>query len=542
MTRDTWLKHFEAAPEPVQNYLLDEASGEAESAAQTQLGFEHDAWERVMDAVWLAVFERLSLEGFQAKLAPLAGTRDAKAIEMTISERVLYPLADLLAWDLDARLSELGIKPESLQGRLRISLKPMSYGAAVRRIATEAKISLLGEESVRRLREIFISFIKRIRTIEQVREILRRPMVDGGLGWSVDQVEAFLVMTGRVTQQVPILSEEEYSRWMQQSQREAEVRRIDGERDTRNAAVAAIAAASGITAADQRGKAPAFASLIDQAVEEAHMLAQVQGLDEYLEKRLRNVISTRLRGVRNQVQVQEVLLRDAKVGGLGQTPEETQRIASVIEQVYNERHQAIEDEERKKVDVFVGEQKKRIEERQKTEADERDRWYQEKVQAVAQGDSGSVSALKALMRGVRVVGPVTDMHTGLSVSLEGASPSVRSVDGVQGSVRLMSLIEELHTMDVDRFRRLAKTPEEARQKVLQKFQTLRQESEDRWIEGVKRWRESPIQEQYLKLVSGAFAAQQTVIEVATEAAQSNSKGLRPEEVGVLIELNQQLTF
>ena len=205
MTRDTWLKHFEAAPEPVQNYLLDEASGEAESAAQTQLGFEHDAWERVMDAVWLAVFERLSLEAFQAKLAPLAGTRDAKAIETAISERVLYPLADLLAWDLDARLSELGIRPESLQGRLRISLKPMSYGAAVRRIATEAKISLLGEESVRRLREIFVSFIKRIRTIEQVREILRRPMVDGGLGWSVDQVEAFLVTTGHVTQQVPIL-------------------------------------------------------------------------------------------------------------------------------------------------------------------------------------------------------------------------------------------------------------------------------------------------------------------------------------------------
>lgn len=540
MTRDTWLTHFEAAPEPVQNYLLDEASGEAESTAQTQLGFEHDAWERVMDAVWLAVFEQLPLEQFQDKLVQIVGDRDPVQVERVVSESVLYPLADLLVWDLDARLKELGVRAESLQGRLRISLKPMSYGAAVRRIATEARISLLGEEMVRRLREIFVSYVKRIRTIEQVREILRRSIVDGGLGWSADQVEAFLVTSGHVMQQVPIMSEEEYSRWLQQSQREAEVERLNRERDARTRAEAA--ATPDITAADQRTKAPGFASLIDQSVEEAHVLANVQGLDEYLDKRLRNVISTRLRGVRNRTQVEEVLLRDAKVGGLGQSAEEAKRIAEVIEQVYNERHQAIEDDERQKVESFVDAQKKRIEERQKSEAEERDRWYQEKLQAVAQGDSGSVATLKALMRGVRVVGPVTDMRTGLSVSVEGTAPSAFAVDGVQGTVRLMSLTEELHTMDLERFRRMAKTPDEARAKILQKFQTLRQESEDRWIEGVKRWRESPLQELYLKLVSGAFAAQKTVIEVTNEALKADPKGIRPEEVGVLIDLNQQLAF
>lgn len=97
-------------------------------------------------------------------------------------------------------------------------------------------------------------------------------------------------------------------------------------------------------------------------------------------------------------------------------------------------------------------------------------------------------------------------------------------------------------MDVERFRRLAKTPDEARNKLLQKFQTLRQESEDRWIEGVKRWRDSPLQQQYLQLVSRAFAAQKTVIEVASELSHDDARGLRPEEVGILIELNQQLTF
>jgi hypothetical protein len=540
MTRDTWLKHFEASPEPVQNYLLDEASGEAESAAQTQLGFEHDAWERVMDIVWQVVFEALPIELFQQKLAQVAGDRDKMLVERVVLERVLYPLGDLAVWDVDARLTALGVPASKLQGRLRISVRPMSYGAAVRRIAAEARISLLGEEMVRRLRDILVSSIKRIRTVEQVREILRRPMVDGGLGWSADQVEAYLVTAAHVLQQVPVMSEEEYSQWLQQTQREAEVRRLDDEQAARLKARATAEAE--VSAADLRTKPATFASLVEQVVEETVVLANVQGLDEYLAKRLRNVISTRLRGVRNRAQVEEVLARDAKVGGLGQTPAEVTRIADVIDQVYTERHQAIETEERTKVTSFVDEQKKRIEERQQQEAAERDRWYQEKVRSVAQGESGSVSALKALMRGVRVVGPVTDLRTGLTVSVEGGVPSSASVDGVQGSVRLMSLIEELHTMDIERFRRLAKTPDEARNKLLQKFQTLRQESEDRWIEGVKRWRDSPLQQQYLQLVSRAFAAQKTVIEVASELSHDDARGLRPEEVGILIELNQQLTF
>ena len=540
MTRDTWLKHFEASPEPVQNYLLDEASGEAESAAQTQLGFEHDAWERVMDIVWQVVFEALPIELFQQKLAQVAGDRDKTLVERVVLERVLYPLGDLAVWDVDARLTALGVPASELQGRLRICVRPMSYGAAVRRIAAEARISLLGEEMVRRLRDILVSSIKRIRTVEQVREILRRPMVDGGLGWSADQVEAYLVTAAHVLQQVPVMSEEEYSQWLQQTQREAEVRRLDDEQTARLKAKATAEAE--VSATDLRTKPATFASLVEQVVEETVVLANVQGLDEYLAKRLRNVISTRLRGVRNRAQVEEVLARDAKVGGLGQTPAEVTRIADVIDQVYTERHQAIETEERTKVTSFVDEQKKRIEERQQQEAAERDRWYQEKVRSVAQGESGSVSALKALMRGVRVVGPVTDLRTGLTVSVEGAVPSAASVDGVQGSVRLMSLVEELHTMDIERFRRLAKTPDEARNKLLQKFQTLRQESEDRWIEGVKRWRDSPLQQQYLQLVSRAFAAQKTVIEVASELSHEDARGLRPEEVGILIELNQQLTF
>ena len=378
--------------------------------------------------------------------------------------------------------------------------------------------------------------MKRIRTVEQVREILRRQIVDGGLGWSADQVEAFLAAVEHVTRQVPVMSEEEYSRWLQQVQREAEVARLEQQRQARQQPLTTDEAVARPIASAQ------FSSLVEQATEEALVLANVQGLDEYLTKRLRNAISTRLRGVRSRAQLEEVLLREAKVGGLGQSPQEAQRIAEAIDQVYNERHAAIEQEERQKVESFVLDQKKRIDERQEAEAQERERWYQEKLQSVAQGETGSVAALKAIMRGVKVVGPVCEPGQAPQVIIEGDRPSERIVDGIQGNVRLMSLIEEVQTLDLNRFRRMGKSAEEARQKLLQKFQALRQESEDRWIEGVKRWRESPLQEAYLSLVAKAFRAQKTVVEIAAEEQQRGEKGLTPEEVGVLIDLNQQLTF
>lgn len=541
MTRDTWLKYFDASAEPVQAYLLDEASATAETRAQEQLHYEHDAWDRIMNVIWDAVFTGLDLSGFQQALKPLLGDRDPSLVECVLSVELLYPLADLLAWDLDARLQQIGGTVSPDQAKRRISLRPVSYGAAVKRIAQEARISLLGDEVVRRLRDIFASYVKRVRTIEQVTELLRRAIADGGMGWSLDQAQAFLAASDNLLRRVPVLSEEEYSRWFQQQQREAvseKVRQTVSEKQQ----TGLQDTSEGL---DPRMPIlPPTASLLDRAVEEAYALTNVQGLDEYLKKRLRNVISTRLRGVRSVEQAREVLLRDAKVGGLGQTPQETDRIMTIMDQMYTEYHDKIEAEEHKKVEAFVEDQEKRIQDRQQKESADREAWYQEKMQSVALGETGAVSALRAMMSGVRMVGPTCDIAPGgVQVSLQGGAPNRNQLDGVQGYARLASLTEQLETMDVARFRRMAKTPDEAEKKVMQMFQALKQESYDRWAEGIKRWRQSPLQQEYLRIVAQAFTEQRPIGEVVQAMQQTSGAGsLTPEEVGVIIHMNQVLVF
>ncbi|MBP9747813.1 hypothetical protein KBD13_02680, partial [Patescibacteria group bacterium] len=511
MTRDAWLAYFDAAPEPVQAYLLDEVSTEGETRAQATLRVDHDAWDRVMNAVWAAIFEGVSRQEFQTLLRQALPGRDLQEVERVVLQEVVHPLGEMLSWEIDEALQSLGVDVGSMTGRVRVSLRPMSYGAAVRRVASEAKISLLGEEAVRRLREVFTSYIEQTRTIEQVRELLLRPIADGGLGWSSSQVEAFFEKTDELRRQTRLLSEQAYAQWLQQYEREREVQAIERrQQEKQQARTPSASTKDEPHPAEARGKSAAAQSVIDRVVEAVFAEAGVQGLDEYLEKRWRNVISTRLRGVRSRDQSREVLARDQKVGGLGQSPEEVDRLSTLLERVYTEYHEQVEAEEKGKITQFVQEQQKRIDERQAQEAAERERWFQERKTMADQGEVGAVSALKALMRGVRVVGPVCDIQTGLEIQVEGASTNIFGVDGVQGNVRLMSLAEELETLDIARFRRLAKTPAEAEAKILQKMATLRQESEERWIEGVKRWRKSPLQQAYLSLVARAFAEQRPV--------------------------------
>src|SRR5690242_15339362 len=98
MTRDEWLSGFNNAPPAVQEYLLDTLSGQRESAAQTQLSYENDAWDRVMDAVWDLIFKKLSYSEFAARLKQLAGDRKTEDVERAVLLQIVLPLADLVTW------------------------------------------------------------------------------------------------------------------------------------------------------------------------------------------------------------------------------------------------------------------------------------------------------------------------------------------------------------------------------------------------------------------------------------------------------------
>ncbi|HWQ99424.1 MAG TPA: hypothetical protein VN397_01090, partial [Candidatus Methylomirabilis sp.] len=101
--------------------------------------------------------------------------------------------------------------------------------------------------------------------------------------------------------------------------------------------------------------------------------------DEYLAKRLENIVNTRLRDVRSRSEVLMKLMRDSKVGGIGVERKEAEKLADQIEEGYKEFHEIIAQEEKEKLGVQLKDQERKIEERKKREAEEHARWFEERV-------------------------------------------------------------------------------------------------------------------------------------------------------------------
>lgn len=528
MDRATWMRFFEASPEPVQWYLLDERAIEAEDIAQEKLSYDHDAWIRIMNVVWDQVFLRIPELEFRKRLAAVAGDRDLREVERIVLRYVILPLADLVPWDVERRLQELGFALGDIQSVNRVSLRPMSYGAAVRRIAAQAKVTLLSEDVVKRARDVLMSYIKGVRMIDEVKEILQRSQPEGGVGFTLPQVEAFVTQMVDFVEKTQVISEQEYADWFSGFQRQVESDRITNRGGEQVAKVEAVAnpedMPASIFVSPQARKAQAA---LAEATAATYAAVGWTGTDEYLIRRLQNVISTRLRDVRNAAQAKEVLAREAKVGGMGLSPEEVERMSAIIEDECARRRASVIEEEKGKILEVQQAQEQKIAERKVRESQEHAEWFDKKVRSAQQADE----ARRAFFEQMRAVA------TGRVQKPVDANAPPPALDPVSPPVRLIGLTEELEDIGLDNFRRMARSPHDAAQKIIQQLDALKSESFERWTQGVQAWRASPLQKLYLGLVAESFRAGRSVVELIEERRKTNPDMLTAEEVGGILEVN-----
>ncbi len=523
MKRDQWLAYFDQQPGSVQSYLLSNEAGEMEKRAQETLAYDNDSWDRVMDIVWDLLFLKTSRAEFTNRIRALAGDRKPDEVERAVLEWVVLPLGDLVAWDVEARLTDLGSPQSEIQAVPRISLRPVSYGAAARRVASLAKISLLGEETVTRLRDVLVSYIKGVRSEEQVLDILQRPQIEGGLGFAKQQAQGFIDKMKEFLGTTQVMSETAFADWLQNSQREAE---------SEQAVIASSAAKTGdkktegmIGEQQVRRLDPVLEATVDECLKNINLQ---KPLEEFLMTRLRNLISSRLRDVRNREQILMMLQREEKVGGMGFDAAEADRITLVIENTYKDKREAVEQEAKSKIVKIQDEQKKKIEERKLRESEEHAAWYRDKVMAV-RGDQ--------VLRQMIVEGNKQAPQAG-AVPQQPAT-----MDGIStAGMKLSSMADELRNMDIEAYRRLSRDPQQAAEKVIQKLESLKRESFDRWTEGVEAWRQSTLQQQYLRLVTESFSSGRPVAELVEEKRKTDPRLPTAEELGSIIALNSRIQF
>jgi hypothetical protein len=507
-----------------------------------------------------------------------------KAVIKTVLEKVFWPLRDLFGAELSNYLDELGIKYFAWP-KERVLFKPVSYSGAVSEIVNRLGMHSMGKQARTSLREIVSKYSKGEMVPDQILETMIRLPEFGGLGFDKETANKALKEIQDLSKQVEFLSEDDYADFLT-----SKAVKMNGDSDAETEASEDAEEIKTIKAT--LPPPPKVLTALDKAVEDAWNNIKDKPKDDYLSRRLKNVISSRLRDVRNAQELNMLLQRDTKVGGLGLDRDATQAITEVIEQTYKEFRSKIEEEERKKLDKQLTDQKRKIEERRQREAEEHALWYKEKIKAKQESKVEQKELAQALKRGLAKVKEVKHptvtassarekkkygemVPAAIGVNKQGinngvlgsvkpqmpaanrlASNNVKvsantakmaisprvAVDGVKATPRLRGLVGELENMSLAQFRRLGAAPQDATAKIVERLDTLKQESFEQKVAGIRAWQNSPVMKAYLGLVAQSFRDRRPIVAIAEEKRKAGEDTLTGDEIEALIALNNELHF
>ena len=586
-------------PKAIQQYLSSEQFNSADQRLQQTYGLSNEQVMLMGDASIDAVFGEVSvpvlMDQLKTKLVPTPIAEDVwpKFVGDFLREEC-WMLRDMYGPELAVLIEKYHLDTKAWPEE-KIVLRPLTYSGAASEVARISGFALLNPDHRERLRDLISSKIKNVRSDTQVREVLTRMSDFGGLGMDPVMADKAIQSMDEILSKVDVMSEEAYEDFLAQETQSKIALGVSP--------IQADQEISDIANAMPVPKVPL--NTLDMAVENIFASLPTKPTDEYLAKRMRYIISSRLRDIRSAFEMGQILQRDVKVGGVGLTAEETGVIGAKIEEGYVTFHAPIIAEEKKQLAEQSAVQAQKIEERKKKEAEDHAKWFQERIAARKNEEAVTTKAaddlkkffatpievkqekveterfgkmVSAVESGATPVSapkkieptPMTihkDIPPAIPVSAPAPAPTKpvarpevkisqptvdlhanstqsrpRMDDVLRPAARLTGLVQELEQMTVAEFRRLSKDPDDAANKIIQKIETLAGESYERRTQGIKAWQACGLQKSYMALVTESFATGKPVGVLAEEKHQADPKAFSPAEISSILSLNSRLHY
>jgi hypothetical protein len=542
------------------------------------------------------------VEALRSEFPALNASEKDRLIGTLLSARFVPFAADLHPSAAEAaRAAKIVLKPRSYY---RVYESPLTFAGAAHEIALMSGIPLTSQTQ-ERIRDAFMSKLKGVRGDRQVEELLARTADVGGVGASPDVAKTAVEAMTDIARRAELMDEREYADWLNRKLHPAP--EIPAPKPAETEEEKEIREIVARMPSGESESATALASSIRAILDRLSWKPD----DPYLQRRLTNMVSTRLRDVRSRNEFFMKLMRDAKVGGLGLERKTAEQVTEEVEKGYAEFRNAVATEEKSKLDAQILEQEKKIEERKRREVEERQRWYEEKVASkklseeegkkvferlriIARGETSPIELavdqkdrarekaafgdLVPAPRGTRASAPsipapperivspsskpaqakpaekkvapdprkipnppivkVSAQTADLRKAAALQRPRLDDVMTPAGSgARLAGPLEQIGSMSIAQFRRLAPVPDAAAKRIEDLVGLLAQESFERRIAGIQAWQKSPIQAVYLKLVAEAFRNGKPVKALAEEKRKADGDMLSSEELDAIIKLN-----
>lgn len=284
---------------------------------------------------------------------------------------------------------------------------------------------------------------------------------------------------------------------------------------------------------------------LDQEIDAVVKLSGIHFNDNQLEQRFKNIVQSRLRNVRSNMETREKLLDSLVNGGMGFDSQHADKVMGVI----NQQHEKLDDKLRQQV------------------SNEPFSNLQAEAQALLTGTAKVTEpATQIKEKPVLVFKPKAEVEIKPTVRQSLKSPVAKAqpipipkpasivrvvartdeskpkIEDVKFEPKLIGPIEEIGSMTPIEFRRLGGEPIQAIEKIIQKIDLLEEESFVEKTQAIKAWKNSPINRLYLELGDQSMEEKISIKDVIAKRQQNNQPYLSEEELDAIIELNHRLRY
>ncbi len=557
------IRQLSDLPDEVRDFLLDSSGTDAYNAFIQTYGLSKDAFGTLFELV-----QQLTLGWYPLEKLPeiLAAEFD---VDQTVSTKMAIDLAgsrllpiSAIIGDVAGQITKWGGDLKKFEAVPKVDIQQFSAEQFVKDTLAQLAVKMPNANLQSRLEFILTAFAKGVRDENETKAVLLRSPKVGGIEFTpeaADKLMASFIEKMKFAKVDFAIRTSERSQPSTVNRPAASVAQAakptvgaptppDGEHedDAQAAAKAAtrsighdtfnkkdeeeIKRAASILKQDVASE-PAM-TVMDDAIKHILDESKLAFKDEDTRKRFVEIATARLKDIRDAYETRTRLEDTVEKGGLGLAGAELVRVDQIIEHVFDEW---------KKVS------KKKEEQVRQQAAAEKQRTVVPPPAPPAPATASPAptpakqSAAPAPTAPTKPPAP-KPITPRLSTASVPPSPGKPKMEDVKFVRKLSGPVEELQTMSLLDFRRLSKDPREAAEKLKGKIDLLEGQGYDKKIAGIKAWRESPLNRQYLALSGQAMLSGRSMQDLADEARRRSEEALTNDELSAILTLNSELRF
>jgi len=269
--------------------------------------------------------------------------------------------------------------------------------------------------------------------------------------------------------------------------------------------------------------------------------------DASLEKRVRNIVSSRLRDIRGSEETAKLLAKISQ-GQRDLSRDLVEKIVMYTEQAFLEFQRKVIERTLQRERAYRVRAREEVLEQKREEIFANEKDLNERFKKLTGKDMPMT-----LPRGEEVnksrnqeIKTAPERRVNVTLSSKSVAPSYKNntepVADVKYQRQLSGPTEELKNMRLTDFRRLSKDPKEAIKKLLAKLELLNADGYEKKVAGVMAWRESPIMKLYMTVTKASLDEAIPLTAVLEEKRRTIPEMLTFEECSAIRELNSKLRY